>query len=62
MTACHQVEKPLIRQANDFKGALRGRQPTDFITFILFVLCYFNLFCRYLSKHDSKKKKKREKN
>ena len=29
----------------------------SFIAFILFVLCYFNLFCRYLSKHDAKKGK-----
>jgi len=44
------------RQANDFKRALRGKQPTSFIVFILFVLCYFNLFCRYLSKYDTKKR------
>jgi hypothetical protein len=30
-----------------------------FTDFILFVLCYFNLFRRYLSKHDSKKEKKK---
>ena len=39
-------------------NALRGRQPTSLIAFILFVLCCFNLFCRYLSKYDSKKRKK----
>ena len=32
----------------------------SFIAFILFVLCYFNLFCRYLSKYDAKKRKKFE--
>jgi len=27
----------------------------NFIAFILFVLCCFNLFCRYLSNYDAKK-------
>jgi len=48
------------RKANEFKRVLRGRQPTSFIAFILFVLCYFNLLCRYLSKYDAKKQKKIE--
>jgi len=30
------------------------------IAFILFVLCCFNLFCRYLSKYDAKKMNKIE--
>ena len=44
-----QIEKLKLfdRQASDDKRALRGRQPTSFIAFIWFVLCYFNLFCRY---------------
>jgi len=49
-----------FRQASDDKRVLRGRQPTSFIAFILFVLCYFKLFCRYLSNDDMKKRKKIE--
>jgi len=53
-----QIEKHKSsnRQANDDKKALRGRQPTSFIAFILFVLCYFNLFCKYFVQDDAKKK------
>ena len=42
-----QIEKhkSSIRQANDFKRALRGRQPTSFIAFILFVLFCVILIC-----------------
>jgi len=32
-------------QANDPKRALRGRQPTHLIAFILFVFCCLKLFC-----------------
>ena len=53
----YRAEKPLYYQANDFKRALCGRQPTSLIASILFVLCCFNLFCRYLSKYDAKKRK-----
>ena len=54
----YRVEKPLDCQANDFKRALRGRQPTKFNCF--YFVC-FNLFCRHLSKHDSKKEKRKKK-
>ena len=56
-----QIEEQVspFRQASDDKRALRGRQPMSFIAFILFVLCYFNLFCRYLSKFDAKKRERK---
>jgi len=41
-----QVSYSQYRQANDVKRALRGRQPTSLIAFILFVLRCFILFCR----------------